>query len=89
MLFAGHGLCICPIELNEYLKSLLPVETTASTLAATIGFLGLYSDVQDDIYQKVIEVVGHDRDPVRRTPLSLLHLVTRHRPMRTSLGWKT
>ena len=89
MLFAGHGLCIFPIELNEYLKSLLPIETTASTLAATIGFLGLYSDVQDDIYQKVIEVVGHGRDPVRRTPFRPLHLVTRRRPMRTSLGWRT
>lgn len=89
MLFAGHGLCICPIELNEYLKSPLPIETTASTLAATIGFLGLYSDVQDDIYQKVIEVVGHDRDPVRRTPFRLPHLVTRRRPMRTSLSWRT
>jgi hypothetical protein len=76
MLFAGHGLCICPDELSELLKSHLTVETTASVLAATIGFLGVYSEVQDDIYQKVIEVVGHDRDPVCRTPSRLLHLVT-------------
>jgi len=89
MLFAGHGSCICPIELNELLKYLLPIETTASTIAATIGFLGLYSEVQDDIYQKVIEVVGHDRDPVRPTPFRRLHLVTRRRSMRTSLSWRT
>lgn len=89
MLFAGHGLCICLIELNVLPKYLLPVETTASTMAATIGFLGLYPEVQDDIYQKVIEVVGHNRDPVRRAPFRPLHLVTRCRPMRTFLGWRT
>jgi hypothetical protein len=82
-------LCICPIELDDLLKSLLTVETTASTLATTIGFLGLHSKIQDDVYQKVIEVVGHDRDPVCRTPSRLLHLVTRRRPMRTSLSWRT
>jgi len=38
-------------------------ETTAVALAATIGFLGLHSEVQEEIYQKIIEVVGHDRDP--------------------------
>lgn len=66
MLFAGHGLCIrYPIELNEPLHTLHPIETTSSTLAATIGFLGLYSEIQEDIYQKIIKVVGYDRDPVR------------------------
>ncbi|KAH9962932.1 cytochrome P450 [Russula dissimulans] len=38
-------------------------ETTASTLAATIGFLGIYQNVQEDVYQEIVKVVGHDRDP--------------------------
>ncbi|KAI9509037.1 cytochrome P450 [Russula earlei] len=38
-------------------------ETTASTIAATIGLLGLYSEIQEDIYKKIIKAVGHDRDP--------------------------
>ena len=40
----------------------------AYTLAATIGFLGLHSEVQEEIYQKIIKVVGYDRDPVRHIP---------------------
>ncbi|KAI0262510.1 cytochrome P450 [Gloeopeniophorella convolvens] len=38
-------------------------ETTAFTLAATVGFLGIYPQIQEDVYQQIIEVVGHDRDP--------------------------
>jgi cytochrome P450 len=39
-------------------------ETTAHALASTIGFLGLYSDIQKDLYEEIVEVVGHDREPV-------------------------
>jgi hypothetical protein len=39
-------------------------ETTAYALAATIGFLGLHSEIQEDLYQEVMEVVGRDSDPV-------------------------
>jgi hypothetical protein len=39
-------------------------ETTAYALAATIGFLGLHSEVQEDLYQQVMEVVTGDSDPV-------------------------
>jgi hypothetical protein len=77
MMFAGHGLYIrYSVGLNELLKTLLSIETTAVALAATIGFLGLHSEVQEEIYQKIIEVVGHDRDPVRHIPPRLLHAVT-------------
>ncbi|KAH9973810.1 cytochrome P450 [Lactifluus volemus] len=38
-------------------------ETTASTLASTIGFLGLHSDIQEDLYEQIVDVVGHDREP--------------------------
>jgi cytochrome P450 len=63
MMFAGHGLCIfCLIELNGQL--IARAETTAFTLASTIGFLGLHSEVQEDLYEQIMEVVGCDRDPV-------------------------
>ena len=39
-------------------------ETTAHTLAATLGFLGLYGDIQEEVYQHIISIIGHDRDPV-------------------------
>ncbi|KAH9973784.1 cytochrome P450 [Lactifluus volemus] len=38
-------------------------ETTAYSLASTIGFLGLHSDIQEDLYEQIVEVVGHDREP--------------------------
>jgi len=38
-------------------------ETTAYTLAATLGLLALNQDSQDEVYQQIEEVIGHDRDP--------------------------
>lgn len=50
---------------------ILPVtETTAHTLAATLGLLGLYQDVQDEILQHILDVVGPTREPV-----GLLYLI--------------
>ncbi|KAH9965006.1 cytochrome P450 [Russula dissimulans] len=48
---------------NVFAMMLAGHETTASTLAATIGFLGVYQNVQEDVYKEIIKVVGHDRDP--------------------------
>lgn len=39
-------------------------ETTAHTLAATLGFLGLYEEIQEEVLEQIISVVGYDRDPV-------------------------
>ncbi|KAG6829041.1 hypothetical protein H0H87_012774, partial [Tephrocybe sp. NHM501043] len=39
-------------------------ETTAHTLAATLGFLSLHQDLQDEVLEQIISVVGWDRDPV-------------------------
>ena len=39
-------------------------ETTALTLAATLGLLGLYENIQEEVYQHIISSIGHDRDPV-------------------------
>ncbi|KDQ31693.1 hypothetical protein PLEOSDRAFT_1061813 [Pleurotus ostreatus PC15] len=38
-------------------------ETTAHTLAATLGLISLYEDIQDDVLQQIADVVGFDRDP--------------------------
>ena len=40
------------------------IETTAHALAATLGFLGLYENIQEEVYQHIISIVGYDRDPV-------------------------
>ncbi|KAH9963634.1 cytochrome P450 [Russula dissimulans] len=48
---------------NVFAMMLAGHETTAATLAATIGFLGIYQNVQEDVYQEIIKVVGHDRGP--------------------------
>ncbi|KAF5343692.1 hypothetical protein D9757_014535 [Collybiopsis confluens] len=38
-------------------------ETTAHTLAATLGFLAINKNAQDEVYEQIKEVVGVDRDP--------------------------
>ncbi|KAG7095474.1 hypothetical protein E1B28_006213 [Marasmius oreades] len=39
-------------------------ETSAHTLAATLGFLAVNDHAQDEVLQEIIDVVGYDRDPV-------------------------
>ncbi|KAL5531294.1 hypothetical protein ACEPAG_4171 [Sanghuangporus baumii] len=38
-------------------------ETTGHTLAATLGFLGIYQEEQDAVYEQIMSVVGIERDP--------------------------
>jgi hypothetical protein len=45
--------------------ALFGTETTAHSLAATLGFLGLYEDIQNEVLEQIIAVIGYDRDPVR------------------------
>jgi len=40
------------------------IETTAHSLAATLGLLALSNDIQDEIFEHIIAVVGYDRAPV-------------------------
>ena len=44
------------------------VETMAHILNATIGFLGLYENIQEDVYQNILSVAPH------ATPLASLLL---------------
>jgi hypothetical protein len=51
------------VSLTETDCLLLPTETTAHTLAATLGFLGLHQDIQEEILQHILDVVGPTREP--------------------------
>jgi len=46
------------------------LETTAHTFAATLGFLGLHEEIQEEIHEQIISVIGHGRDPVSILPYS-------------------
>lgn len=46
-------------------------ETTAHSLAATLGLLALNDYVQDEIFENIIGVVGYDRAPVGASNTSL------------------
>lgn len=65
MLFAGHGAHICTFfMLLVLMVTSVRAETTAHTLAATLGFMGLYEDIQEDVFRQIVDVVGLDHDPV-------------------------
>ncbi|GLB42270.1 putative cytochrome P450 [Lyophyllum shimeji] len=49
---------------NVFIMLFAGHETTAHTLAATLGFLGLYQDMQQETVEQIVSVVGWDRDPV-------------------------
>lgn len=40
------------------------LETTAHTLAATLGFLAYYPEIQEEVYEHILSVIGKIRDPV-------------------------
>ncbi len=40
------------------------VETTANTLAATIGMLALYEDVQEEVWEEIQSVAAEDHELV-------------------------
>ncbi|KAF9485606.1 cytochrome P450 [Pholiota conissans] len=51
MLFAGHG------------RHLMNFGTTANTLAATLALLAIHQDIQQEILDQILGVVGADREP--------------------------
>ena len=67
MLFAGHGRCIFPaIMILSFSRTAGLVDTTAHTLQAAIGLLGLYQDKQDDVFQQIMEVAPNDASELVR-----------------------
>ncbi|KAF8068990.1 cytochrome P450 [Lyophyllum atratum] len=48
---------------NVFIMLFAGHETTANTLAATLSLLALHQDIQNEVLEQIISVVGHDRDP--------------------------
>ncbi|KAJ7100252.1 cytochrome P450, partial [Mycena belliarum] len=48
---------------NVFLLMFAGHETTAHTLAATLGFMAIHQDIQDEILEHIMSVLGPDRDP--------------------------
>jgi hypothetical protein len=63
MLFAGHGE-LRHHTFQRFIDLGILTETSAGTLAATLAFLALYQDIQDELLLQIIDVVGQDREPV-------------------------
>ncbi|KAG6898860.1 hypothetical protein C0993_003485, partial [Termitomyces sp. T159_Od127] len=49
---------------NVYIMLFAGHETTAHTLAATLGFLCLHQDIQEEVVEQIVSVIGWDRDPM-------------------------
>ncbi|KAJ7759554.1 cytochrome P450 [Mycena metata] len=49
---------------NVFLFMFAGHETTAHTLAGTLGFTALHPEIQDEVLEQIIAVVGPDRAPV-------------------------
>ena len=66
MLIAGHGMLAFHHLMigSEHTVLLRCAETTAVTLVATLAFLASYQGVQEETFQHIIDVVGHDQEPV-------------------------
>jgi cytochrome P450 len=47
-------------------------ETTANTLAATLALLAIHQDIQKEILEQIIDVVGVEREPVSVITLSYI-----------------
>ena len=45
-------------------RVLFESETTAQTIAAALALIGLDDDVQNEVLEQIVSVVGYDRDPV-------------------------
>ncbi|KAL0565152.1 hypothetical protein V5O48_016876 [Marasmius crinis-equi] len=48
---------------NVFLLLLAGHETTANALAGTFGFLAAHPEIQKEVYDHIVDVVGMDRDP--------------------------
>ena len=49
---------------SQRFRTNFTAETTAHSIAATLGFLSISDELQEEIYQQIISVVGHKREPV-------------------------
>ena len=63
-MFAGHGTLRLSCVVCSWFSLVSSLETTAHTLAATFGFLAVNEEIQEEIVQHILEVVGTEREPV-------------------------
>ena len=64
------------------------LETTGATLAATLGYLGLYQEEQDIVYEQIMDVVGDVREPVFEDyPALYKVLAAFYEALRLIRGW--
>ncbi|KAJ7892769.1 cytochrome P450 [Mycena olivaceomarginata] len=48
---------------NTFLFLFAGHETTASGLAATVGYMAIHDDIQEEVVEQIMSVLGPDRDP--------------------------
>ncbi|KAJ7468034.1 cytochrome P450 [Mycena latifolia] len=48
---------------NVFLFMFAGHETTAHTLAGTLGFMAIHEEIQDEVVEQIMSVIGPDRDP--------------------------
>ncbi|KAJ7158345.1 cytochrome P450 [Mycena crocata] len=48
---------------NVFLFMFAGHETTAHSLAGTLGFMAIHEEIQDEVFKQIMTVVGPDRDP--------------------------
>ncbi|KAJ7662974.1 cytochrome P450, partial [Mycena rosella] len=48
---------------NVFLFMFAGHETTAHTLAATLGFMAIHDEIQDEVLEQILSIVGTDREP--------------------------
>ncbi|KAJ7512690.1 cytochrome P450 [Mycena galericulata] len=48
---------------NIFLFMFAGHETTAHSLAGTLGFMAIHDEIQDEVVEQILSVVGPDRDP--------------------------
>ena len=57
--------CVCNLTTPLAPIDCLPVtDTTGHTLAATLGLLGLHQDIQDEVLEHILDIIGPTREPV-------------------------
>ena len=55
---------LMPCSTNNIVTNAFLSETTAHTLAVALGYLSIYEEVQEEIYEQIISVCGLENDPV-------------------------
>jgi hypothetical protein len=50
------------------------VETTGSSLAVTVGYMAIHDDIQEEVVEQIMSVLGPDCDPVWSQSISSINI---------------